>query len=241
MDRSGASRSAVAKPTKKRGSPSELLQQIKTLIETDRLLPGMRLPPERVLADQLRVGRPAIREAIKALQMLDVVESRQGDGTYVKSLAGLSVGWPTRVILGPATFDLMELWEVRKMFEPQAAGLAAARASQRQLREMEQKLFAQEAHCKNYHLFAKDDYQFHDAIIRAAGNHILGDVIRLLAPLLLKSRHITVRTTPDLVKIIGQHRSICEAIRLGNAELAERAMREHLQIAGLDLISETRR
>jgi len=82
MNRPGASLPAAVKLTKKRGSPSDVLQQVKTLIETDRLLPGMKLPSERVLADQLRVGRPAIREAIKALQMLDVVESRHGDRTY---------------------------------------------------------------------------------------------------------------------------------------------------------------
>jgi len=220
---------------------SEVIQRIRNLIEQRRLQPGMKLPPERILATLFKVGRPAVREAIKALGMLEVVESRHGDGTYIRSLSGLSVGWPTRVISIQESFSLIALWEVRKMFEPQAASLAAARAKESQLREIEQELDAQENYTSNYNRFAKHDYLFHDAILRAAGNPILSDLSRVLAPLLLKSRQITARTTEDLRKIIAHHRKVFEAIRIGHAELAELAMREHLQIVGLDLISEVKR
>jgi GntR family transcriptional regulator, transcriptional repressor for pyruvate dehydrogenase complex len=229
------------KATDPKGTASEVIQRIRSLIEERGLHPGMRLPPERVLAAVLKVGRPAVREAIKALSMLEVLESRHGDGTYIRSLSGLSVGWPTRVILRQENFSLMSLWEVRKMFEPQAASLAAARATEDHLREMEQELAAQQRYSNDYDRFAKHDYLFHDGILRAAGNPILSDLSRFLAPLLLKSRRVTVRTTEDLTKIIAQHWKVFEAIRIGHAELAEFAMRQHLQIVGLDLISEAKR
>ncbi|MGB6728705.1 MAG: GntR family transcriptional regulator, partial [Terracidiphilus sp.] len=89
----------------------------------------MVLPTERALAEKLGVGRPAIRESIKALTILDVLESRRGDGTYLKSLDGLRSGWPAKVELGAREFSMLDLLEVRKMFEPKAAKLAATRAT----------------------------------------------------------------------------------------------------------------
>jgi len=85
------------------------------------------------------------------------------------------------------------------------------------------------------------DYRFHDAIILAAENEILNEIARVLAPHLIKSRQFTARTTPDISRVVRQHRTIFEAIRIGESELAEQAMREHLQTVGLDLISERRR
>jgi GntR family transcriptional repressor for pyruvate dehydrogenase complex len=182
-----------------------------------------------------------VREAIKALVVLDVIESLRGDGTYIKSLAGLDGGWPTKVRLPQADFDMIELLEVRKMFETAAASLAAARAGKKELQAIERALLPQEADPNDYAVLERYDYLFHEAIVQAAGNRVLCGIASSLVPLLLKSRRITARTTPEIPKIIKQHRTIFEAIRLGESELAERAMREHLQTVGLDLISEVKR
>jgi GntR family transcriptional regulator, transcriptional repressor for pyruvate dehydrogenase complex len=214
---------------------------MRNLIRGKRLQPGMKLPPERALATELKVGRGAVREAIKALVVLDVIESLHGDGNYIKSLARLDGGWPTRVRLAQADFDMIELLEVRKMFETAAASLAAARASKKELQAIERALLPQEAAPNGYAVLERYDYLFHEAIIQAAGNHVLFGIASSLRPLLLKSRRITARTTPEIPKIVKQHRTIFEAIRLGESELAERAMREHLQTVGLDLISEAKR
>ena len=220
---------------------SRLLQHIRNLIEREHLEPGTKLPPERVLAAQLKVGRPAVREAIKALSMLDILESRRGDGTYIKSLEGFQVGGMLKTGVTEPDFDMIELLEVRKMFEPRAAGLAAARATGKQLKEIEEELLIQEAHPDSHTLLELHDYRFHDAIILAAENEILNEIARVLAPHLIKSRQFTARTTPDISRVVRQHRTIFEAIRIGESELAEQAMREHLQTVGLDLISERRR
>src|SRR5271165_6353112 len=71
------------------GATTTALEKLRLLIENQGLQPGMKLPPERELAAQLAVGRPTLREAIKALSMLDVIESRRGAGTFIKSLGGL--------------------------------------------------------------------------------------------------------------------------------------------------------
>jgi len=233
--------SAQDRPRAGKTAQGNVLEQMRNLIRGKRLQPGMKLPPERALAAELKVGRPAVREAIKALVVLDVIESLRGDGTYIKSLAGLDGGWPTKVRLPQADFDMIELLEVRKMFETAAASLAAARADKKELQAIERALLPQEAAPNDYAVLERYDYLFHEAIVQAAGNRVLCGIASSLLPLLLKSRRITARTTPEIPKIVKQHRTIFEAIRLGESELAERAMREHLQTVGLDLISEVKR
>jgi GntR family transcriptional repressor for pyruvate dehydrogenase complex len=218
-------------------TPSEVLDHLRNLIESRDMQPGDRLPSERTLALEFKVGRPSIREAIKALQVLDVLDSRHGDGTFIKSRAGLSGGWPSQVELDTRKIDLIELLEVRKMIEPSAAGLAAARHDEKQLALMEKEVIAQEKRPDDRENLVRHDYLFHEAILQAAGNAVLQDVARFLTPLLLKSRKQTGRTTPDPRIVIQQHRTILEAIRLRNPDMAKRAMQVHLQTTGLDLIA----
>lgn len=217
--------------------PSDILEHLQEMISNGKMVPETKIPSERTLAMELGVGRQAVREAIRALQVLDVIEKRHGDGTYVKSLAGLSGGWPSKVELIREDFDPIELLEVRKMFEPRAAALAASRKDQKQLHRMERELFEQEKYPDDRGVLVRHDYLFHEAIINAAGNRVLHAVLRGLAPSLVRSRKLTAQSTPDTRKVIQQHRTIYEAIRLGEADLAEQAMREHLQTAGLDLLS----
>jgi GntR family transcriptional repressor for pyruvate dehydrogenase complex len=214
------------------------LAGIRRLIETSALKPGSKLPPERTLAVKLKAGRPAVREAIKALTMLDVLDSRRGDGTYVKSLAGLRREGTGLVEAG---FDLIELLELRKMIEPRASALAALRATDKQLQEIERELLRQEAKPNDHDVLERHDYLFHAAILRAAGNGMLSGVVQFLDGSLRKSRQLTSHTTPEVPKIVGEHRVIFNAIKRGQADLAERAMLEHLQTVGLDLISERKR
>lgn len=199
------------------------------------------MPPERDLAKKLGVGRPALREAIKALGMLDVLESKRGDGTYIKSLSGLRLGWPVKQIEPAKDFDMIELFEVRKMFEPRAAGLAAARADRAHLADLETELRTQERYIEDHNAFANADFRFHDVIIRATANSILINIAHALNPLLLKSREITVRAYMHLQEVVNQHKTIYEAIRAGQSDLAERAMLEHLLSRSLDLILAPRR
>ena len=222
------------------GSPSEVLLKLRSLIEEGAYQAGMKLPPERVLSREWNVCRPAVREAIKALSILDVLESRRGDGTYVKSLAGLSKGWQAEVGSFEPDFDMLELLEVRKMIEPRAAGLAAVRASEEQLRKIKQQLVEQEGQLQDRGLIGKFDLLFHDSIIRASGNRILIELNQDLNSRLRKSRGITATTAPDMFKMFRDHNAIFEAIARGQSDQAEQAMLEHLHTVGLDLISARR-
>jgi GntR family transcriptional repressor for pyruvate dehydrogenase complex len=226
--------------TRKRSDPSNALTMLRVFLEEGAYAPGMALPPERVLAEKFGIGRPAIREAIKALSILDVLESRRGDGTYLKSLDGLRVGWPSRVELRRTDVNLLDLLEVRKMLEPKAARLAATRANESQLRRIEQECSKIEE-SENWEGIGEHDLLLHTAIIEAAGNPILNEVNHALARLLRRSREITGASAPDCKQMLDHHRKIVDAILKGQADEAEHAMLDHLHHVGLDLISNRRR
>ncbi len=213
---------------------------LRNFIEEGDYAVGMMLPPERILAEKFGVGRPAIREGIKALSILDVIESRRGDGTYLKSLEGLKAGWPAKVELRSSDFNLLDLLEVRKMFEPAAARLAATRANETSLLRIEKEC-AQVEESENWSGMAQHDLELHTAIIEAAGNPVLTELNNALARLQRKSREITGASAPDCNAMVRHHRSIVDAILRGEAETAEKCMLEHLHQVGLDLISSRRR
>lgn len=225
-------------------APSEVsgqaLRLLRQYIRDNKLTSGMKLPAERKLADVLDVSRPALREGIRALAVLEVLVSRRGDGTYVGSLANLEGAWPSHPTMEHIDFDVIELLEVRKMIEPQAAALAAGRASEQQLNDIKRHLLEMVEHLSDVPVREQHDYLFHAAVVRAANNRVLQGIAESLVPLLRKSRKITGQTHRDLDRITRHHTAIYEAIRLGNASLAEEAMRRHLLGVGVDLISERR-
>lgn len=217
-----------------------VLEKLKRYIEDNSLEVGQALPPERVLAEQFGVGRPSIREGIKALTILDVIESRRGSGTYIRSLAALRSEWPAKIELRSANFNLLELLEVRKMLEPAAARLAATRGSEADLAKIE-RACSEIENDLNWNNMSQHDFELHAAIIDAAGNPVLSDLYHALTSLLKKSRDVTGHSAPDRKKMFWHHRQIVNAILRGEAEAAAAAMLEHLHQVGLDLIANRKR
>ena len=217
---------------------TEVITQLRSFVKSGGYRAGDRLPSERELATKLGVGRPALREAIKALGVLDVLESRRGAGTFLKSTQALDGAWPERVELRPATYSLLELLEVRKMFEPRAAWFAAARGTQKELREIQDARKALEEHDDDWRQVVTYDFELHSAIVRAARNRILEQINDMLAPIMIKSRQTTSRSMSNRNKMHSDHERIIDAIFRGHSDEAENAMMEHLQTVGLDLITE---
>lgn len=236
----GRSDQLVVDQQRRGAKPANTLSLLKSFIESGDYIPGMVLPTERALAEKLGVGRPAIRESIKALTILDVLESRRGDGTYLKSLDGLRTGWPAKVDLGIKDFSLLDLLEVRKMIEPKAAKLAASRATEAHLRRIEvQCIKVQRA--TDWAAVAEHDLLLHTAIIEAAGNPILSELNSALTRLLYRSREISGARAPDRTQMLDSHTRIVDAILKGDGDEAEKAMLDHLHRVGLDLISDRKR
>ncbi|MCL5742446.1 MAG: GntR family transcriptional regulator, partial [Acidobacteria bacterium] len=213
---------------------AEVLERIRKLIGDGHFPPGSRLPPERALAVQLGVGRPSLREAIKALGVLDVLESRRGAGTFVKS----RLPQPTASDAAKADFNMLELLEVRKIVEPRAAWLAAARAGERHLLEIESARQKLEMHDRDWKLVASLDSALHAAIIRGAQNAALEFIGGILMSHMFANQSYAIRFAPDVERMRREHKAIVESILKRQSDAAEKAMLDHLHSAGLDFISE---
>jgi DNA-binding FadR family transcriptional regulator len=131
----------VADPTPahsvpRRSAAEETAERITELISGGEFPPGARLPPERDLCLRLTVSRPTLREAIRALGAMGVLQSRQGAGTYVTDLAPLTLSGPLRFMIGLNPRSLVELADVRRLLESGAAELAAATITAEQLEDL---------------------------------------------------------------------------------------------------------
>lgn len=218
----------------------EVIERIRSLLEEGHFPVGSKLPSERALAMQLGVGRPALREAIKALSLIDILQSRRGAGTFVKSCG------PQPLQVGPADgepveFRILEVLEVRKILEPRAAWLAATRATERQLLEIEAARQKLEQHDEDWIMVDQLDYELHAAIVRGAQNPVLNRISRLLVSGAGGARSVAGGFAQDLARMRRDHRAIVEAIFKRQADAAELAMTEHLNTMSLDVISEARR
>ena len=207
----------------------EAIDKIRERIVTGSWGPGDRLPKESELAADLGLSRNSLREAVRALSQLRVLEVRQGDGTYVSSLEpGLlleSTGFVSHLLLGETE---VELYEVRRILEAAAAALAAGRIDQAEKVELAQILERMRA-AKSVEELVEADVAFHAVIAKAAGNAVLASLLASLSTRTMRVRLWHGRAADDaLDETREEHRRIYEAILAGDPELARAAATAHI-------------
>lgn len=222
-------------PVDERDGRSRLFHQV--VVDVCRLIrdggfgPGERLPAERDLAERLGVSRPSLREALRALEISGIVESRHGGGTYVRDSFDPGFISPLALALetsGDATGDL---WEVRIVFEPPIAARAAMRATNDELLRLEElveDMFAVAPDNQRNDRILAVDREFHALIARASRNTVAERVVQLINQVLFDSRrHFTTSVERRLQACI-RHREILDAIRERDPVLARDTMLAHL-------------
>jgi GntR family transcriptional regulator, transcriptional repressor for pyruvate dehydrogenase complex len=208
-----------------------LVRRIIQLVQSGRLPLGSRLPAERRLAELLKVSRPSIRQAIKALEAMGIVVCRVGDGNFITSKVTASnlLKEPMQFAIRANKISRRQLFEMREVIEVQVAGLTAARVDERALNAIRHELEEMERHRANPRLLAEKDYRFHLAIVQACGNPIfellLEPVSALIWQELADRMHLF---DPDVT--VELHRKIFRAIESRDAAAAIAAMKEHLII-----------
>jgi GntR family transcriptional repressor for pyruvate dehydrogenase complex len=203
-------------------------EKIKALITEGSFGAGSRLPPERDLCLRLSVSRPTLREAIRSLGTMGVLQSRQGAGTYVTDLASLTLAEPLRFMIGLNSRSLVELADVRRLLESGAAELAASQISPEELDELRAVIDELGAGTLHPARFIELDAHFHRVIHVAARNGLLLALLDGMSGLAERSREITGRQPGLLAGTIRSHSSILEALAAGDPLAARRAMVEHL-------------
>ncbi len=134
----------MLKPVEKKKAYEDIVQQIRTLIEEGKLKRNDHLPSERDLSETFRVSRTTVREAIRTLESMKLLQSRQGDGTYVLASSEESLIQPLAVALFNKKDDIRDIFYIRKIIEPHVAELAAENATPQEIAEMERILQQQE-------------------------------------------------------------------------------------------------
>lgn len=207
----------------------DIIEQVRDVITSGRLKPGDRLPAERELAQALCVGRSAVREAMRALESLGIVEARAGEGTFVAALAGSQGRDPITATLFQAWSMQRKLFEVRRLLEPGLAALAARRATEDQIEKLRAVLSEQETYLQQGETGVKQDTTFHFLIAEATGNEVLLRIVDSLMELLSKTRETSLDRGDRPDQSLKQHRAILDAIESRDSVAAERSMREHVR------------
>jgi len=216
-------------PLARRTYVAEAIRTVKDMILDGRLAPGQRRPPERSLSEALGVSRPTVREAIRSLQAMNILESRHGAGTFVASLSVDELLRPLQFVLSLAEGGLDHLFEVRLLLEPGAAGLAAERASEEQVAGMRDCAARAEAEAvEDAEAMLRLDTELHERIVEASGNPLLQHLWAATSALGAESRAYTVRIPGVRPQTITEHHAIVEAIAAKDAAGARAAMTAHI-------------
>jgi len=207
----------------------EAIDKIRERIVSGAWGPGDRLPKESELAAELGLSRNSLREAVRALSQLRVLEVRQGDGTYVSSLEPdlllESTGFISHLLLGDTE---IELYEVRRILEAASAALAASRIDVQEKVELAQ-ILERMGEAKNVHELVEADVAFHALVARAAGNAVLASLLASLATRTMRARLWHGREADGaLDETRTEHRRIYEAIMAGDPDLARAAAAAHI-------------
>ncbi len=197
------------------------ITKIKDLIVAGEFGPGDRLPKERELADRLGLSRNSLREAVRALSLVGVLEARQGDGTYVTSLEPdlllAGTAFVSDLLTGPT---LRELYEVRRILEPVATALATPRLTDEDFAALERSL-EQMGSAETIQAFIDADVDFHSVIVSACGNATLASLIQNLSGSTVRSRIWRAIHERGAVESTQRlHQDIFRALQQRDAELA---------------------
>lgn len=219
-------------PVRRGRLPQQVMEGIQQLLADGTFAPGDRLPTEAELARSFGVGRNSVREAVRQLEMLGVVEVRQGEGTFARRLDAASVVEPFRAILALSATSTRQVLEFRRLLEPGIAALAAEHATPAQIGELEavmdRKLALQRS--DDAASVLEQDLDFHLTLAAATANPLVLGVATALLGLLREFRMRLARQSAYSPELNAAELAILDAVRRRDPAGASAAMRQHMEL-----------
>jgi GntR family transcriptional repressor for pyruvate dehydrogenase complex len=205
----------------------EIVNQVKALISQGMLKPGDRLPPERELVKEFGVSRPSLREALNALGAMGFLEVK-GKRTFIKSVASESMQNPLSLLIKADTEKIFDLIEVRKAMETWGAFLAAQRATEEDIKQLENIIEEMRKSFEEGRSWEKQDADFHLGIAQATHNTIQTHMMSTIYDLLRESVARIFKDRAKVKKLLDQHYRIFNAIKNHSPDKARERTLEHL-------------
>jgi GntR family transcriptional repressor for pyruvate dehydrogenase complex len=211
----------------RRSLAHDAAEHLRELVSSGALRPGDKLPSERELAGRLGVSRPTLREAVRGLVIMGLLETRHGAGTFVVRAAPLEVDAFT-VTIDMQDAPIQELFEIRLLLEPSVTERATARITEVELAELHDKLDRMEASVGDPQTFALIDADFHRVVHVAARSATMLSLLDGIADLARRGRTISTVQAGVRRRTLQEHRAILAALEDRDPVLAREAMAAHL-------------
>lgn len=221
------------KPIKKKNRLyHEVVNEIFSSISKENLKPGDKLPSERTIAESLEVSRTTVKEAISVLEANGIVSIKPGVGVFLVNQTKKVIQQEMVDALNPGQHNLSELIELRQAIEGDAAYYAAKRMTEVQRAELENRYQGLRNAEGNGELAIEEDYAFHKAILTAANNAMMADLMEVISEkvyfFIRQNRMETMLQPAEIRVVMDEHRLVYEAIMRNDAPAAKKAMWEHL-------------
>jgi GntR family transcriptional repressor for pyruvate dehydrogenase complex len=216
----------------------EIVNQIKNQISKGMLKPGDRLPPERELIKEFGVSRPSLREALNTLVAIGFLEIR-GKRTFIKSVASERMQDPLSLLIKTDTQKIFDLIEVRKALEAWGAFLAAQRATEEDIKQLENIIEGMRKAFEQGRSWEKQDADFHLGIAQATHNTIQTHIMSTIYDLLRESVARVFKDRSKVKKLLDHHYRIFSAIKNHSPEKARERTLEHLNYVELEVKAST--
>jgi GntR family transcriptional regulator, transcriptional repressor for pyruvate dehydrogenase complex len=190
---------------------------------------GDRIPPERELCQQLGIARTSLREALKAMELVGMLDSRVGDGTFVcprTEFLSRPLLW---AFTGTDRSELQDIMEARTIIEENLAGLAAKRGSKEDIASIGQAVQAMRDSIARGDSILEADMAFHIAVATAARNEVLRNAVQLLRNLMRQWIHYKLLIPDVAPAVLKRHVAIYKSISQGKQSAARSEMRLHLE------------
>ena len=233
---------ALVQPVRRDRLYQGIVSQIEGLLERGELKPGDQLPPERQLAEQFQVSRASVREALRSLELLGIVETRAGGGKFVRQAQPDDLARPLQGFIARG-HNLTDVIDVRGLIEPAVAERAAQNITPSELAELREIIAAQERKVAAGEPYVEEDTRFHEVIGTAARNELLVTVLGVIWDVLRASREEWLLTEKRAHQSIEAHRRILAALEQHDGAAARSAAADHIHAVGegiLRLLKEER-
>ena len=211
-----------------------VIEAIKKKIKNGEIKKGEKLRPEREIAEDLGVSRASVREAIRALDVIGLIESRQGAGNYIKETFEESLIQPLSVMFLLEQNDFTEINEFRFILESQAAVLAAERIDEKDIKKLEE-LIDEMSKTSDEEKNVEIDRQLHYIIDNASKNRVISSILAVISELIDESikgtrSELARKDAQNSKKLLEIHKELVDAMKSKSKKIAYEAMQRHREI-----------